>query len=129
MKKSVLQLMGFAVLIAVQPVLAANAVDKLLARYQAAGAGPANAVRGEVLWKQSHGKRDCTLCHGKDLTLPGKHARTGKRIDPMAPSVNSQRLTRERKIEKWFKRNCKWVIGRECTAQEKSDILAWLKQQ
>ncbi|HCS12500.1 MAG TPA: hypothetical protein DIW28_01710, partial [Zetaproteobacteria bacterium] len=44
-----------------------------------------------------------------------------KRIEPMAPSVNPERLTDPAKIEKWFGRNCEWTIGRDCTAQEKAD--------
>jgi hypothetical protein len=47
----------------------------------------------------------------------------------MAPSVNPQRLTDARKIEKWFKRNCEWTWGRACTIQEKGDILRFLQQQ
>ena len=30
------------------------------------------------------------------------------------------------KVEKWFRRNCKDVLARECTAAEKADVLAWL---
>ena len=30
------------------------------------------------------------------------------------------------KVEKWFRRNCNDVAGRECTAGEKADVLAWL---
>jgi len=29
-------------------------------------------------------------------------------------------------VEKWFKRNCKDVLARECTAQEKADFVAFL---
>jgi len=29
-------------------------------------------------------------------------------------------------VAKWFRRNCKTVLGRECTAQEKGDILTYL---
>ena len=29
-------------------------------------------------------------------------------------------------IERWFKRNCKDVLGRECAAGEKADVLAYL---
>ena len=47
----------------------------------------------------------------------------------MAPSVNPKRLTDRSKIEKWFKRNCKWTLGRECTPQEKGDILTFLLAQ
>jgi hypothetical protein len=45
----------------------------------------------------------------------------------MAPSVNPERLTDQRKITKWFKRNCKWTLGRECTHREQGDVLAYLR--
>jgi hypothetical protein len=105
---------------------AASVVDELLARYQAAGAQEPDTARGGQLWQQKHGDRSCTTCHGMDLKQPGKHQRTGKTIQPMAPSVNPQRLTKARKVEKWFLRNCKWTLGRECSAQEKANILVWL---
>lgn len=44
----------------------------------------------------------------------------------MATSVNPQRLTDSAKIEKWFARNCKFTLGRECSAQEKGNMLVWL---
>ena len=47
-------------------------------------------------------------------------------IQPLAPGVNPQRFTDVAQVEKWFKRNCGDVLKRECTAQEKGDILAWL---
>ena len=47
----------------------------------------------------------------------------------MARSVNPERLTEVKKLNKWFLRNCKWTYGRECTAQEKGDILVWLSDQ
>jgi hypothetical protein len=113
----------------------AGAVDTLQQQYTAAGAGPFSAAAGEQRWKETHldaksGKqRSCQTCHTKDLTKSGKHARTGKVIDPMAPSANTERFTQVRDIKKWFKRNCKWVLGRECTAQEKGDFLEYLKGQ
>jgi hypothetical protein len=72
-------------------------------------------------------KRACSDCHGADLTGPGEHVRTGKRIEPMAISVNPQRLTEAREIRKWFLRNCKWAWGRECNPQEKGDFLAFIQ--
>ena len=51
---------------------------------------------------------------------------TGKIIQPMAPAANPMRFTDVAKTQKWFKRNCKDVVGRECTAQEKGDVLTWL---
>ena len=113
----------------------ADAVADRLAEYQAAGAGPFTAAAGETLWNSTHpdpdggAARSCTSCHTADLTQPGKHARTGKVVDPMAPSVNPTRLTDGKKIEKWFLRNCKWTFGRECTPQEKGDVLSFIKSR
>ena len=44
----------------------------------------------------------------------------------MAPAVNPERFTDAAKTEKWFRRNCNDVAGRECTPAEKADVLAWL---
>jgi mono/diheme cytochrome c family protein len=103
-------------------VIAALAVD---------AAAAANAARGEQLWRQQFNvagqQRSCAACHGIDPGAAGKHLRTGKLIEPMAPAANPQRLSDAAKVEKWFKRNCKWTMGRECSAEEKSDFIAYLK--
>lgn len=44
----------------------------------------------------------------------------------MAPSVVPTRYTDAATVEKWFKRNCSDVLGRECTAAEKADALVFL---
>ncbi len=94
----------------------------------------ADPAAGKAGWTQEHPQTDgsparsCATCHGRDLTQPGRHAKTGKTIEPMAPSVNPQRLTDQAKIEKWLLRNCNWTLGRECTATEKADFLAYLKE-
>jgi hypothetical protein len=44
----------------------------------------------------------------------------------MAPAFNPQRFTDAAKVDKWFRRNCKDVLARECSAAEKADVLAWL---
>ena len=112
----------------------AGAVSELHASYQTQGAGPFSAEAGEVLWKRSFtdaksGKqRSCETCHGTDLGQTGKHTKTGKVIEPMAPSVNPERLIKAKKIRKWLLRNCKWTLGRECTAQEKGDLLVFLSK-
>lgn len=117
------------------PAAHATVVDDLLKQYSASGASNFSASRGETQWSQSHtdaksGKpRSCKTCHGNNLRNKGKHIRTGKIIEPMAPSVNSERLTELKKINKWFKRNCKWVLGRECTSQEKGDYLMFIRNQ
>lgn len=119
--------------LAASPAMAASAVDERLAAYQAEGAGPFDAERGKAMWTKefSHAKADkprsCATCHTADPRAVGKHARTGKEIKPLAPSVNPKRLSETREIKKWFMRNCKWTVGRECTPQEKGDILSYLR--
>ncbi len=109
-----------------------NLVPQMQAQYQSEGAGDFSAERGQQFWRQKHQAekepftRSCESCHGTDLRQPGEHQRTGKVIEAMAPSVNAERFTDAKKIKKWFRRNCKWTIGRECTPQEKGDVLAWL---
>jgi hypothetical protein len=96
-------------------------------------AGDAGA--GKTAWTQQHtpagadGPRSCATCHHADLTQPGKQANTGKPIEPMAVSVNPQRLTDPAKVEKWFGRNCRWTLGRDCTDTEKADFLAYIRSQ
>jgi hypothetical protein len=111
----------------------ADAVSELEVEYQANGAGNFSASKGEALWNKTFidptkgDERSCTSCHTTNLKQPGKHAKTGKMIQPMAPSINPKRLSTTKKIKKWFTRNCKWTLGRECTDQEKGDVLAFLK--
>jgi hypothetical protein len=89
------------------------------------------ADRGKALWNQertvSGQARSCASCHTSDPRQTGKHVRTGKPIKPMAPAVNSERFTDSKKVAKWFKRNCKWTLGRECNAQEKNELSIYLK--
>lgn len=98
----------------------------LLKAYEAQS-GKASVTRGEQFFNTKHGKEwSCASCHDNPPNHDTKHIVTGKVIKPLAPSVNPARFTDEAKVDKWFKRNCNDVIGRECTAQEKADVLAWL---
>lgn len=116
------------------PVIHADpaVVDRLLKGYLQQGATSPSARNGEQLWSQTFageqpfGERRCSSCHSQDLSQTGKHLRTGKVIEPMSPQVNTERLSDSTKIEKWFKRNCKWTLGRECTPQEKADFLLYI---
>lgn len=84
--------------------------------------------RGQQLFTTKHGRDwSCATCHGAVPTGMGKHASTGKPIQPMAPAVNPQRFTDAAKTEKWFRRNCNDVMGRECTTEQKADVVAWLR--
>lgn len=90
-------------------------------------AGTFDAARGQRFFTTTHGGDwSCSSCHTSDPRQNGRHQVTGKTIAPMAPAANPERFTRADKVEKWFKRNCRDVLSRECTAQEKGDVIAWL---
>jgi hypothetical protein len=109
-------------------------VERLIEYYKSQGVSAANIEQGKQLWqkkfpaKAPFSERSCSTCHGSDLTKTGKHIRTGKLINAMAPSVNPQRLTKIKKVEKWFKRNCKWTLGRECSVQEKANLILFINK-
>jgi uncharacterized protein DUF1924 len=128
------------VLIAIAGVAAVGvanpARDAILAAFAAAAkqADPAftgfSAERGHAFWTAAHtgGKPDtpsCTSCHTVDPTAAGQ-TRAGKQIAPMAVSKTPDRFTDSAKVEKWFGRNCSTVLGRDCTAAEKGDVITYL---
>lgn len=131
MKNVYISLALISALFAASAASATPATDELFAQYKTEGASGFDAARGQKYWsKEAKGDEgemmSCTTCHGKDLTKQGSHHKTKKVIEPMAPSANAERFTEVKKIEKWFKRNCNDAWGRECTAQEKGDILKFL---
>lgn len=92
-----------------------------------AGAAPVSS-RGQALFTGRHGREwSCSSCHGAVPTRAGRHATTGKAIAALAPAANPERFVDAAKSEKWFRRNCNDVLGRECSAAEKADVLAWLR--
>ena len=136
MKNYVLAACLLASLATAGAAFADPARDAILAALaaEAAKADPAfkafSVADGQNLWMASHsgGKPDtpsCTTCHTKDATAAGQ-TRAGKAIEPMAVSANPNRFTDPDKVAKWFLRNCNSVLGRECTAAEKGDIIAYL---
>jgi cytochrome c peroxidase len=89
-----------------------------------------SAERGASFFKaertHSDGKKvSCATCHTSDPRKQGK-TRANKVIEPMATIANPQRFTDAAKVEKWFGRNCKDVLERACTAQEKGDFIQYL---
>ncbi len=74
-------------------------------------------------------KISCTSCHTQNLKGYGENKKTGKRIEPLAPSANPKSLTDVAEIKKWLKRNFNDVYGREGTAKEKGDVLTFFLNQ
>lgn len=86
--------------------------------------------RGRTFFLATHigGKAatpSCTTCHTADPKKVGS-TRANKPIEPMAGSVNPKRYTDTKDVEKWYLRNCSDVVGRECTALEKGDVMVYL---
>lgn len=129
--KSALELAAVAVFIA-QPAFAQTPDEVLAAiKKDAMEVDQAfkgfSAARGESFFKQKHGNEwSCASCHSENTAMSGKHAKTGKIIQPLAPSANAERFTDSGKVAKWFKRNCNDVLDRICTPQEKGDVLTYL---
>jgi cytochrome b len=88
-----------------------------------------SASEGRRIYVAEHvsdgAKVSCASCHTAD---PRGRGRTpaGKVVEPIAPAANPDRLTNRDDVEKWFKRNCKQVMGRECTPEEKGHFLTYI---
>lgn len=100
-------------------------------RAQQPGFSGFSAAAGKQLYyaERTHSEgdsRSCATCHGQDPAQAGRNASTGKVIEALSPVVNAERFTKAKEINKWFRRNCKWVLERECTAQEKGDFLEYM---
>ena len=124
----ILSILGTLLLLAAFPAVA-ETPQQILAKYQQQ-AGGASATRGEKLFfarvTDSKGETvGCTTCHTDNPKATGK-TRANKAIDPLAPVANRERFTDPAKVEKWFKRNCRDVLERECTVQEKADFVAYM---
>ncbi|GAB1394570.1 hypothetical protein MASR1M60_27340 [Rhodocyclaceae bacterium] len=110
---------------------------ELLAGYRAEAARQTtgfqpDAKRGAEFFARRFGISDkmpaCASCHMDKPTQAGRHVVTDKTIKPLAPAANDQRFTELAKAEKWFGRNCKEVVGRECSPAEKADFVAFMME-
>ncbi|MFZ5441812.1 MAG: DUF1924 domain-containing protein [Myxococcota bacterium] len=132
-------LVGLAVMFGLwrlMPIGEAEAATAVLSSYEARaktedpGFRGFDAARGKALYFEEHqgktGAVSCATCHTPDATKTGRSP-AGKIIDPLAPSANPERFTDLAKADKWFDRNCKQVLGRECTARERGDVVTWLQ--
>jgi len=112
-----------------------SSVTMLLDKYHSEGVSQFDANKGKSMWHEQHIQKktgkpvSCATCHTSDIRKTGSHIRTGKLIEAMSTITNPSRFQDTKKIEKWFKRNCKWTWGRECTAQEKGDFLLFFQSQ
>lgn len=70
----------------------------------------------------------CAACHTERPDQAGRHVVTGKAIRPLAPRAEGARFTDAAKTEKWFRRNCTEVLGRECSAAEKADFIRFVTE-
>lgn len=124
------------------PALAADAADRaaILDGYaaEARAADPAftgfDAAAGETLFRTRWAGGDartpaCTTCHTDDPRSPGRNAKTGRPIEPVAVSVKADRFTDIDEVEKQFRRDCEAVLGRACTAREKGDYITFMQEQ
>jgi len=115
------------------PVFAGPREGLLMQYASTAQSSGFSAERGQALHKRNFagGKPEtpaCISCHGENPRSPGRTL-SGKPIAPLAVSVTPTRYTDPAKVEKWFKRNCIEVLGRECTPQEKGDWLVYMINQ
>ena len=122
-------LLAFAALAFALPLIAAaNPIQdsyRAAAKQEDAGFKDFSATRGQAFYSAKTGDMACASCHRDSPKANGKHAKTGNDILPLAPSANAQRFADAAKVEKWFGRNCKDVLNRACTAQEKGDFIAY----
>jgi len=114
-------------------VVAISTRDTIIKDFAVKAGAPLSAERGKALFetKAGGGKPEtpsCTTCHGASPMNTGK-TRAGKLIEPMAVSKTPERFTEIKKVKKWFRRNCKSVLGRECTPQEKGDFLTFMSSK
>ncbi|MDP1901756.1 MAG: DUF1924 domain-containing protein [Rubrivivax sp.] len=111
------------------PAAQAATPAEMLAGYTAKAGAPASPERGQKLYTTNFGRDlgwSCASCHGSNPAKDGKDQMSEKRITALAPAFNPARFTDASKVENFFRLNCKDVLGRECNAGEKADVLAWL---
>lgn len=91
-----------------------------------------SAKRGAAFFRQPFAVNgdfpSCTSCHTDNPMNEGRHAVTGKQIKPLAVAANPARFSDPAHVEKWFGRNCRDVVGRQCSNAEKADFITYLME-
>jgi hypothetical protein len=134
MNRTICLSLALAGALAATPLRAASPQD-LLAGYATEAARTqtgfvASAERGKAFflrnWNVADKMPNCAACHTERPAAHGTHVITAKAIRPLAPAANPDRFADAAKAEKWFRRNCTEVVGRECSAAEKADLVRFL---
>ncbi|HNQ04080.1 MAG TPA: DUF1924 domain-containing protein [Thiobacillaceae bacterium] len=119
------------------PLVQAATPGEILASYRAEATRVSPGYRPSVaqgahLYGRQFGVSEkmpaCSGCHTARPSQPGRHVVTDKAIKPLAPTANAERFTDPAKVEKWFRRNCTEVVGRECSAAEKADFMTFVME-
>ena len=109
------------------PAMGQTTAQSQLADLEAATNAKGDSARGRIFFTSAHANDwSCATCHRAPPITAGEHASTGKRIAPLAPAANADAFTSQRRTDKWFRRNCNDVLDRNCTDQEKANVLAYL---
>ena len=113
-------------LLCATPALAATPAE-IMQTYATSANSTPSAERGQAFFTTKQGKEySCSSCHGPVPIGMGKNVETGREIKPMAPAANPERFKDPARVERFFTRQCNFVTGRECTAAEKADVIAFL---
>ena len=103
--------------------------NAILADYVAKAGAPGSPERGQQFFNQKRAGNlfeSCADCHTANPAARGRDQSTEKPMAALAPAANPKRFTSASRVEHMFSLNCKDVVGRVCTAQEKADVLSWL---
>lgn len=68
----------------------------------------------------------CSDCHNDNPSKMGEHNTLGDPIKPLAPSANPNRFSDVQKSAKGFNKHCTDLYGKDCSAQEKADLITYL---
>jgi hypothetical protein len=81
--------------------------------------------RDEIRWHRVEVL--CRACHViNDEEHPDPAEAKKRVIGPFAPAANPERFADAEKVERYFRTNCRMLLQRECSAQEKGDLITWL---
>lgn len=90
----------------------------------------ASVADGREFYTKKHSVKgkdiSCSSCHTDNPTQKGKHAESGKEIQPLSPNTNPKRFAVLNKSEEGFVKHCNDILARNCTPQEKANYVTYL---